>query len=89
MNGNGASVKLTWVVNGLLSVVLLLVSWWAAAMNDRIHALEAFRGAVEIDVNVIKWDVKRMSADVCRTEGKLDDLTEYVTKRRVFRTPCQ
>jgi len=81
--------KLTfWILGALYTLLLLAGGGYIAAQNDRIVKLEEFKNAVSLDVNTIKWDVKGVRADICRTEGKVDDLTEWVTKRRQYRTPC-
>lgn len=88
-NGNGGSKRLTfWIMQALYAIILLGLGGYAAAQNDRILKLEDFKASVSLDVNTIKWDVKGVRADVCRTEGKVDDLMEWTTKRRQFRTPC-
>jgi hypothetical protein len=81
--------KLTfWILGALYTLLLLVGGGYVAAQNDRIVKLEEFKSAVTLDMNTIKWDVKGIRQDVCRTEGKVDDLMEWTTKRRQYRTPC-
>ena len=87
-DGNGGRRVTFWIVQALYGLVLLAGSSYVAAQNERIARLEEFRSSVSVDMSAIKWDVKGLRTDLCRTEGKVDDLMEWFTKRRQFRTPC-
>ena len=87
-SNGGAKRIVFWILQALYTLVLLAGGGYIAAQNDRIVKLEQFKSDVILDVNTIKWDVKGVRQDVCRTEGKVDDLMEWTTKRRQYRTPC-
>lgn len=76
------------IINGLLAVVIILLSWWATGLAKDIAELKEFKSQVEKDINETKWTQVDMRRDMCRFERKLDDLTEFVTKKTVYRTPC-
>lgn len=88
-SGNGDSRRIVfWILQALYTLILAGGGVYLASQNDRIKRLEDFRESLALEVNTIKWDVRGVRSDLCRTEGKVDDLTEWVTKRRVSRTPC-
>ena len=86
MSSNGTVSR--WIMNGLLTIVLLLVTWWVNTQNTRIEALENSKSAIGVEVTEIKWIVRGAREDICSVKGDIADLREELTKRRVFRRPC-
>ena len=78
-----------WIMNGLLTIVLLLVTWWVNGLSDRLNALEDGRKTNAENIQAVHDEVRDMHYDLCASLSEMYRLrSKLFPKETIFRRPC-
>lgn len=86
-NGNGGRL-VYWIMNALLSIVMLGIGAWASTLSDRLTEAENKLQEYAITATNIHRDVTELKEQICLMQISIDNLREEVTQKHVYRRPC-